>query len=101
MVGSDTAIPVASTSNEERRARADIAASFQVIYHSIFYIIFALFISLSMPYLHNAIYFCFLLKLQKVAILHLEDKCQRAIEWALKIEPSISHLVCETNSDYV
>ncbi|KAA0049050.1 putative tRNA N6-adenosine threonylcarbamoyltransferase [Cucumis melo var. makuwa] len=30
---------------------------------------------------------------QRVAVLHLEDKCERAIEWALKIEPSIRHLV--------
>lgn len=28
-------------------------------------------------------------------MLHLEEKCDRAIEWALKIEPSIKHLVCE------
>lgn len=33
--------------------------------------------------------------LQRVAVLHLEEKCDRAIEWALKIEPSIKHLVCE------
>ncbi|XP_073288633.1 probable tRNA N6-adenosine threonylcarbamoyltransferase, mitochondrial [Primulina huaijiensis] len=30
---------------------------------------------------------------QRVAVLHLEEKCERAIEWALKIEPSIKHLV--------
>ncbi|XP_031269690.1 probable tRNA N6-adenosine threonylcarbamoyltransferase, mitochondrial isoform X4 [Pistacia vera] len=30
---------------------------------------------------------------QRVAVLHLEERCQRAIEWALKIEPSIKHLV--------
>ncbi|CAH9102339.1 unnamed protein product [Cuscuta epithymum] len=30
---------------------------------------------------------------QRVAVLHLEDKCKRAIEWALKIEPSINSLV--------
>ncbi|KAM0945478.1 putative N(6)-L-threonylcarbamoyladenine synthase [Dioscorea sansibarensis] len=30
---------------------------------------------------------------QRVAVLHLEDRCQRAIEWALKIEPSINCLV--------
>lgn len=30
---------------------------------------------------------------QRVAVLHLEDRCQRAIEWALKIEPSINSLV--------
>ncbi|XP_071936065.1 probable tRNA N6-adenosine threonylcarbamoyltransferase, mitochondrial isoform X2 [Coffea arabica] len=30
---------------------------------------------------------------QRVAVLHLEEKCQRAIEWALKIEPSVKYLV--------
>ncbi|VFQ91275.1 unnamed protein product [Cuscuta campestris] len=30
---------------------------------------------------------------QRVAVLHLEDKCKRAIEWALKIEPSVNHMV--------
>ncbi|CAI9103674.1 OLC1v1002204C2 [Oldenlandia corymbosa var. corymbosa] len=30
---------------------------------------------------------------QRVAVLHLEEKCQRAIEWALKIDPSIKYLV--------
>ncbi|KAG6505172.1 hypothetical protein ZIOFF_037525 [Zingiber officinale] len=30
---------------------------------------------------------------QRVAVLHLEERCQRAIEWALKIEPSIKYLV--------
>ncbi|TXG62680.1 hypothetical protein EZV62_009674 [Acer yangbiense] len=31
--------------------------------------------------------------MQRVAVLHLEERCERAIEWALKIEPSIKHLV--------
>lgn len=31
--------------------------------------------------------------MQRVAVLHLQERCQRAIEWALKIEPSIKHLV--------
>ncbi|KAK9266967.1 hypothetical protein L1049_012636 [Liquidambar formosana] len=30
---------------------------------------------------------------QRVAVLHLEERCERAIEWALKLEPSIKHLV--------
>ncbi|KAF6174351.1 hypothetical protein GIB67_014527 [Kingdonia uniflora] len=30
---------------------------------------------------------------QRVAVLHLEERCERAIEWALKIEPSIKCLV--------
>ncbi|KAK1395335.1 putative tRNA N6-adenosine threonylcarbamoyltransferase, mitochondrial [Heracleum sosnowskyi] len=30
---------------------------------------------------------------QRVAVLHLEEKCERAIEWALEMEPSIKHLV--------
>ncbi|KAJ4727144.1 O-sialoglycoprotein endopeptidase [Melia azedarach] len=30
---------------------------------------------------------------QRVAVLHLEERCERAIGWALKIEPSIKHLV--------
>ena len=34
--------------------------------------------------------------MQRVAVLHLEERCQRAIEWALKIEPSIKHLVLRT-----
>ncbi|CAA6656219.1 unnamed protein product [Spirodela intermedia] len=50
--------PISSASSEDRRKRADIAASFQ-----------------------------------RVAVLHLEERCERAIEWALKIEPSIKHLV--------
>ncbi|KAL6569382.1 glutamated carboxypeptidase [Orobanche minor] len=51
-------IPIASASNEDRQARANIAASFQ-----------------------------------RVAVLHLEDKCERAIEWGSSIEPSIKYLV--------
>ncbi|KAK7837313.1 probable tRNA N6-adenosine threonylcarbamoyltransferase, mitochondrial [Quercus suber] len=51
-------IPISCASSQDRRSRADIAASFQ-----------------------------------RVAVLHLEERCQRAIEWALKIEPSIKHLV--------
>lgn len=49
---------ISSTSSQDRKLRADIAASFQ-----------------------------------RVAVLHLEERCQRAIEWALKIEPSIKCLV--------
>ncbi|XP_010264174.1 PREDICTED: probable tRNA N6-adenosine threonylcarbamoyltransferase, mitochondrial isoform X2 [Nelumbo nucifera] len=30
---------------------------------------------------------------QRVAVLHLEERCDRAIEWALKIQPSIKYLV--------
>ncbi|CAL5381519.1 unnamed protein product [Camellia sinensis] len=30
---------------------------------------------------------------QRVAVLHLEERCERAIEWALKIDPSIKYLV--------
>ncbi|KAK7390132.1 hypothetical protein VNO78_25431 [Psophocarpus tetragonolobus] len=30
---------------------------------------------------------------QRIAVLHLEDRCERAIQWALKMEPSIRHLV--------
>ncbi|KAL0425841.1 UNVERIFIED_CONTAM: putative tRNA N6-adenosine threonylcarbamoyltransferase, mitochondrial [Sesamum radiatum] len=55
----DASIPIASAGSEDRKARADIAASFQ-----------------------------------RVAVLHLEEKCERAIEWAMKMEPSIKHLVC-------
>ncbi|KAJ3679849.1 hypothetical protein LUZ60_016127 [Juncus effusus] len=51
-------IPICEASEEDRKARADIAASFQ-----------------------------------RVAVLHLEERCQRAIEWALKIDPSIKSLV--------
>lgn len=51
-------IPISSASSQDRRSRADIAASFQ-----------------------------------RVAVLHLEERCDRAIEWARKIEPSIKHLV--------
>ncbi|XP_057807379.1 probable tRNA N6-adenosine threonylcarbamoyltransferase, mitochondrial isoform X3 [Salvia miltiorrhiza] len=54
----DAAVHVASASEEDRKARADIAASFQ-----------------------------------RVAVLHLEEKCERAIEWALEMEPSMKHLV--------
>lgn len=31
--------------------------------------------------------------MQRIAVLHLEERCERAIEWALNIEPSIKHLV--------
>ncbi|GAB4861896.1 glutamated carboxypeptidase [Ancistrocladus abbreviatus] len=51
-------IPIASANSEDRRSRADIAASFQ-----------------------------------RVAVLHLEERCERAIEWALKMEPSLKFLV--------
>lgn len=51
-------IPISSAYCEDRRTRADIAASFQ-----------------------------------RVAVLHLEERCERAIEWALKIEPSVKYLV--------
>ncbi|EXB76231.1 putative tRNA threonylcarbamoyladenosine biosynthesis protein osgepl1 [Morus notabilis] len=54
----NAAIPISSASSDDRRCRADIAASFQ-----------------------------------RVAVLHLEERCHRAIEWALKIEPSIKYLV--------
>ncbi|KAI5391606.1 glutamated carboxypeptidase, variant 3 [Lathyrus oleraceus] len=30
---------------------------------------------------------------QRIAVLHLEERCERAIQWALKMEPSIKHLV--------
>lgn len=30
---------------------------------------------------------------QRVAVLHLEEKCERAIDWAMKLEPSIKHMV--------
>lgn len=32
---------------------------------------------------------------QRVAVLHLEERCERAIEWALNIDPSIKHLVMQ------
>ncbi|KAF7063832.1 hypothetical protein CFC21_070310 [Triticum aestivum] len=30
---------------------------------------------------------------QRIAVLHLEDRCQRAVEWALKMKPSIKNFV--------
>ncbi|EPS65308.1 hypothetical protein M569_09468, partial [Genlisea aurea] len=54
----DGGIPIASASSEDRKVRADIAASFQ-----------------------------------RVAVLHLEEKCERAVEWGMMMEPSIKHLV--------
>lgn len=36
-----------------------------------------------------------------MAVLHLEEKCDRAIEWALKIEPSMKYLVSEIHHYYV
>lgn len=30
---------------------------------------------------------------QRIAVLHLEERCERAILWAFKMEPSIRHLV--------
>lgn len=39
--------------------------------------------------------------MQQVAVLHLEERCERAIAWALKIEPSLNlkHLV--TDPDFL
>ncbi|KAF3558053.1 hypothetical protein F2Q69_00010878 [Brassica cretica] len=54
----DAKCPVSSATKEDRRNRADIAASFQ-----------------------------------RVTVLHLEEKCERAIDWAMKLEPSIKHMV--------
>ncbi|KMT00068.1 hypothetical protein BVRB_1g018950 [Beta vulgaris subsp. vulgaris] len=54
----DAEIPLSSASSEDRRSRADIAASFQ-----------------------------------RVAVLHLEERCERAIEWALNMEPSLKYFV--------
>ncbi|KAF3577442.1 hypothetical protein DY000_02028926 [Brassica cretica] len=54
----DAKCPVSSATKEDRRNRADIAASFQ-----------------------------------RVNVLHLEEKCERAIDWAMKLEPSIKHMV--------
>ncbi|KAF3778937.1 putative tRNA N6-adenosine threonylcarbamoyltransferase [Nymphaea thermarum] len=51
-------VPIHLTNAEDRRLRANIAASFQ-----------------------------------RVAVLHLEQRCERAIGWALNIEPSIKCLV--------
>ncbi|KAG0566198.1 hypothetical protein M758_7G042000 [Ceratodon purpureus] len=51
-------VPLSETDTEERRLRADMAASFQ-----------------------------------RVAVLHLEDRCRRALEWARKIDPSVACLV--------
>ncbi|XP_028550320.1 probable tRNA N6-adenosine threonylcarbamoyltransferase, mitochondrial isoform X2 [Dendrobium catenatum] len=50
--------PISSASFQDRKSRADIAASFQ-----------------------------------RVAVLHLEEKCERAIQWAKEMEPSINCLV--------
>ncbi|KAL1331314.1 hypothetical protein HN51_048581 [Arachis hypogaea] len=30
---------------------------------------------------------------QRIAVLHLEERCERAIQWGLKMEPSIRHLI--------
>ncbi|KAL8140218.1 hypothetical protein V2J09_006239 [Rumex salicifolius] len=54
-------IPIASASNEDKTARANIAASFQ-----------------------------------RVAVYHLEERTERAIQWALQIEPSVKSLVSYT-----
>ncbi|XP_047323512.1 probable tRNA N6-adenosine threonylcarbamoyltransferase, mitochondrial [Impatiens glandulifera] len=51
-------VPIALATDEDRKLRADLAASFQ-----------------------------------RVAVRHLEERCRRAIEWALEIQPSIKHLV--------
>uniref|UniRef100_A0A0D3BQI8 N(6)-L-threonylcarbamoyladenine synthase n=1 Tax=Brassica oleracea var. oleracea TaxID=109376 RepID=A0A0D3BQI8_BRAOL len=54
----DAKCPFSSATKEDRRNRADIAASFQ-----------------------------------RVTVLHLEEKCERAIDLAMKLEPSIKHMV--------
>lgn len=30
---------------------------------------------------------------QKVAVFHLEERCERSIQWAVEIEPSVKYLV--------
>ncbi|VAI13804.1 probable tRNA N6-adenosine threonylcarbamoyltransferase, mitochondrial [Triticum dicoccoides] len=35
---------------------------------------------------------------QRIAVLHLEDRCQRAVEWALKMKPSIKNFVMQVVS---
>uniref|UniRef100_A0A0R0LAM0 N(6)-L-threonylcarbamoyladenine synthase n=1 Tax=Glycine max TaxID=3847 RepID=A0A0R0LAM0_SOYBN len=70
----DAKIPISSASNEDRLSRADIAASFQHV-------------------LYNYYLFHFLHVKQRIAVLHLEERCERAILWAFKMEPSIRHLV--------
>lgn len=95
-VCSNAEIPLSSASSEDRSFRADIAASFQVILHSRdlasvcssrrqgFY-----------NFSWNSWFLCTFWQcfMQRVAVLHLEAKCERAIQWALKMEPSIQHLV--------
>ena len=34
---------------------------------------------------------------QRVTVLHLEEKCERAIDLAMKLEPSIKHMVRDSN----
>lgn len=80
-VCSDAKIPLSSASIQDRSVRADIAASFQVSI-SLYGLILSYYFNWSVWNL-----------LQHVAVLHLEERCERAIDWALKIEPSIRHLV--------
>ncbi|CAN0889847.1 Probable tRNA N6-adenosine threonylcarbamoyltransferase, mitochondrial [Linum grandiflorum] len=74
-------IPISSASDQDRSSRADIAASFQVL----------LMFSQLIPRLY--VLSLIVLMMQRVAVLHLEEKCDRAISWARRIEPSIKHLV--------
>lgn len=30
---------------------------------------------------------------QKVAVFHLEERCERSIQWAVEMEPSVKYLV--------
>lgn len=83
---SDAKCPVSSATKEDRRNRADIAASFQVeISSSVSKCFLVIVKKLSIVCLH-----------QRVAVLHLEEKCERAIDWAMKLEPSIKHMVSLT-----
>lgn len=80
---SDAKCSVSSATKEDRRNRADIAASFQVRHVTLKMLFFFVIVKmLSIVCLH-----------QRVAVLHLEEKCERAIDWAMKLEPSIKHMV--------
>lgn len=96
---SNATIPISSASSEDRRTRADIAASFQVtecVFVSVLILVWSDFEFLGLDSFF--FYFFFTIRLflmQRVAVLHLEERCERAIEWALNIEPSVKYLVCK------
>lgn len=95
MLCRNTDNPISSADCPDRKSRADIAASFQVALVLLYGNITCLEGFKSFLQIIIASWYSWECVVQRVAVLHLEERCQRAIEWALNIEPSIKHLVIQ------